>query len=494
MILDKEKKASSVKDSIRNMTLLCVMLLFFTCAAISSYSGYMHYDKQLNCAAEMLSATSDQISLTASMYFDKMEDVSLALLSNPDILAFDASDEKMEQFVKLQKLNTVDSRINELSVMDNYCDFAVVYKNNVYAGNISDTTMEILRGDDSDIYSAIRESMEGERSKWVTGIEANYDKVFFVREVNENACFIGSFYMTELAELLKPEANWQNMHLLIYDDTGRRVINLGNVDIEPLNMPDSGKNYSVISGSRVQENKIILNGWTLVMVKEMQEVRTYYRKIAFEMGAVLMIALVALVVCSVINSKGFGPEAPESGGRPSIDALTGLNNAEAAENLIADKIETCISGSTIMLALVKIVNLKDIEKKYGRSAYNGSIIKTYRALATYFGTDAEDSKNIIGRTGENEFVVFADFTEYDLFKAHDKLRASLEELSLILGTVHIQIDDDIKIYVGAATYPDSSTDYDELYDLASEALDKAAAAGEPNYALHKKDTSPGGDK
>lgn len=485
-ILEKEKKASSVKDPVRHMTLLCVLLLFFTCALISSYSGYRHYERQLNCAAEMLSAASDQISLTATMYFKKLEDTSLVLLSDPEILEFDASDEKTEQFLKQQKLGTVEHRINDLSVMDNYSDFAVIYKNNVYAGNISDTTMTMLRGENDDMYQNLRDTLDGQLSVWLTGIDHEYEKVYFVREVNENACFIGSFYMTELADLLKPEANWENMHLMLYDGAGRRVINLGNIDIEPISFDDPSRNYSLISGSKVQENKMMRNGWTLIMVKEMQEVRTYYRKIAFEMGSVLMIALVALVVCGVISSKGIGPETPESGGRPPIDALTGLNNAEAAENLIADKIETCISGSTIMLALVRIVNLKDIEKKYGRSAYNGSIIKTYRALATYFGTDAEDSKNIIGRTGENEFVVFADFTEYDLFKAHDNLKASLEELALILRTVHIQIDDDIRIYVGAAVYPDSSNDYDELYDMASVALKQAIEAGEPNYALHRK--------
>lgn len=476
----------------RHLTLLSVFLLLFTCAAVASYSGYMHFEKQLNCASEMLAATSDQISLTASMYFEKMEDTSLALLSNPEILNFDASDEKMEQFLKQQRLNTIDSRIRELGVIDNYCDFAVIYKNNEYAGNLSENTVESLRAGSDSMYLAVREVMNGERSAWVTDIDPAYDKVFFVREVNENACFIGSFYMTELSELLKPEANWENMHLMIYDGSGRRVINLGNVDIEPLSDLESQTNYSKIAGSKVQESKIMLNGWDLIMIKDMQEVRTYYRKIAFEMGAILMIALVTLVVCNVLTTKSIVPETSTAGGRPAIDALTGLNNAEAAENLIADKIETCISGSTIMLALVRIINLKDIEEKYGRSAYNGSIIKTYRALATYFGTDAEDSKNIIGRTGENEFVVFADFTEYDLFKAHDKLRASLEELALILKTVHIQIDDDIRIYVGAATYPDSSNDYDELYDMASEALDKAVEAEEPNYALHKKET--GGDK
>lgn len=477
-----------MKTSIRRISVFYVFLLIVTCAVMSGYAGYLHYDSHLSGEAEMLSVTADQMSLTARLYFKKMEDTSLALLSNSQFLAFDADDESMDQYDKQQTLNAISNKVSELSVMDNYCDFAVVYKNNVYAGTLADQTREAFEGESGDMYLSLREAMGEARSIWITG--KDHDKVFFVREVNENACFVGGFYMSELEELIKAETNWDSVRLLVYDNAGRRVINLGNTALEPMEPSDDVSeegSYSLISRSKIQENKQILNGWSLVLIRDMQELGALYRKIFFEIAAMLMIAIVALVVYSVVNSRGVGFEADMVRNSPAIDDLTGVNNAEAAENLIADKIETCISGSTILLALVRISNLADIAKKYDRSAYNGAIIKTYRALAQYFGTDDKSSPNIIGRTGENEFVVFADFTEYDLFKAHDRLRNSIEQLSLVLNTVHIQSNDDIIINMGGAIYPDSSTDYDELYDIASAALEEAEQSEDTHCVLHRKD-------
>lgn len=470
------------------MSVFYVLMLVIMSAVMSGYAGYLHYESQLNSEAEMLSVTADQMSISVRLYFKKLEDTGLALLANSEFLAFDADDEGMDQYDKQQTLNAIEKKVSELSVMGNYCDFAVVYKNNVYAGTLTDTTREAFEYESGDMYLYLRQLMEGSRSMWVTGVD--HDKVFFIREVNENACFVGGFYMSELEEIIKSETNWDSMHLMVYDNGGRRVINIGNTELDPMDYFGdvlTEGNYSLISGAKVQENKQIINGWSLVLIRDKQELRSYYRKIFFEIAAMLMIAIVSLVVYSVVNSRGVGFEIEPVRNSPVIDALTGINNAEAAENLIADKIETCISGSTIMLALVRISNLSELSKKYDRSAYNGAIIKTYRALAQYFGTDEESSPNIIGKTGENEFVIFADFTEYDLFKAHDRLRNSIEELSLVLGTVYIQTTDDVRINMGAAVYPDSSTDYDELYDIASAALEEAEQTEGVRCVLHKKD-------
>ena len=212
-----------------------------------------------------------------------------------------------------------------------------------------------------------------------------------------------------------------------------------------------------------------------------------YRKLALETAAVLVLALALLLILYIVNFKDdtFIGGAPLM--TPDVDMLTGITNEEEAENLAADRLETCISGSTLMLALVKIINLNDIAHKYGRAGYNGAIIKTFRGLAGFFGTDDPDCKNILGRAGEGKFLIMADYTQYDLFKANDNLKEGLVQLSERLNSIYIDTPGDINICIGAAVYPHNSTDYDELFEMAEKALEEALKDDEKTYALYRKE-------
>lgn len=149
----------------------------------------------------------------------------------------------------------------------------------------------------------------------------------------------------------------------------------------------------------------------------------------------------------------------------TVDPVTGLSNAETAENLIIDKIERCKTGSTIMLALVSLENYQLIKENYGRSGTEEALVKTANALTEFYGEE-----NIVGKTSENEFIIFADFTEYDLFAVHNKIKSSLKELEITLADVCLDNNRGaVKYSVGAAIYPDNSSDYDELYDFAKQA-------------------------
>ncbi len=80
----------------------------------------------------------------------------------------------------------------------------------------------------------------------------------------------------------------------------------------------------------------------------------------------------------------------------------------------------------------------------------------------------------------------ANFTQYDLFKANDALKDSLVKLSEHMNSVMLANQGDMQICIGAAVFPHSSGDYDELYDMAEKALEDAVNDDERSYAVYSK--------
>lgn len=484
--MEKENKQSDPRRSRIRMIVLYILTLIITCAACLSYSGYLHYDEHLKSEGELLSASADQIALSVNMQLSKLEDASTTLLSNKEYMAYDAADTSTGVYENAHTLSELKKNITGLSLIDNYCDFAMVYRNSVAAGKLSDSTRERLCDADGELYPQLKRLLGSERRVWFTGVDNNYDKIYFISEANEHACFIGSFYTEELRPIFAPVNGLEACSVLLMDSDARPIITAGTSDVSPVMRSEKDKFISIQVNS-VQAVTTMDTGWKIVIQKDMTAISELYRKLALESAAVLVLALALLLVLYIVNFRddAFIGGAPLM--TPDVDMLTGITNEEEAENMAADRLETCISGSTLMLALVKITNLGEIAQKYGRAGYNGAIIKTFRGLAEFFGTDDPDCKNILGRAGDGMFLIMADYTQYDLFKANDSLKAGLVQLSERLNSICIDVAGDIHICVGAAVYPHNSTDYDELFEMAEKALDDAVKDDEKTYALYRKE-------
>lgn len=474
------------------MTFFYVLILVVTCGIVLGYSGYMHYDRQLKSEAGLLSAAAAETGSAVEIYMNKLSDAAVVLISGEEWKELDPEFSTADEFERAVQNERLDDRITELGLMDNYCDFAVVYSDGTCAGKLSEGSRDLLTKDGTDLYEAVSGIYE-QNGGYAGAVSGDYRRIFYICQASRSAYFIGSFYAAELSNMIIPSHNVEDLRFYLTDGLGRIVFS--NDTDWSIKLPkDKADSYVHIEHEQLTAGERLDSGWRLVMIKDLSETAALYRRYAIETAAVILAALIVLIVFNVMNTRAEGIYPANMTVSPSIDALTGLNNAEDAENLIADRLETCIQGSTIMIALVSIINLHEIEKKYDRSAYNGSIIKTYRAMAEYFGTDRPETKNIIGRTGENEFVIYADFAEYDLFKATDRIKESLEELSERFSGVYIQEPGDVQIRVGASVYPIFSTDYDELYDQAKEVLEKSIDSSGQIWALYSNKEGKGGHR
>ena len=87
----------------------------------------------------------------------------------------------------------------------------------------------------------------------------------------------------------------------------------------------------------------------------------------------------------------------------------------------------------------------------------------------------------------DEFAVFADFTDINLMKAYDDIRSSVSGLAHRLSRCELVGDrGEIKTSVGAAVYPDCTTDFDELLQLAEDAATECREDRHRDCVIYKK--------
>lgn len=81
-----------------------------------------------------------QQMLNINSYIDKVEETTALFFSEDSYCEYDATDEEMDEFDKIQQETAITNRIQDLGVMNNFCDFGIVYSNDHGLGWISNTT------------------------------------------------------------------------------------------------------------------------------------------------------------------------------------------------------------------------------------------------------------------------------------------------------------------------------------------------------------------
>ena len=78
--------------------------------------------------------------LNINSYIDEVEETTALFFSDDSYCEYDATDENIEQFDKIKQETAITNRIEDLGVMNNFCDFGIVYANDHGLGWISNTT------------------------------------------------------------------------------------------------------------------------------------------------------------------------------------------------------------------------------------------------------------------------------------------------------------------------------------------------------------------
>lgn len=421
---------------------------------------------------------NSQLTRSVQNRLKKLEDITTRVFQMRDYVKYNAADEsRTNEYEALKKEKEISEFLVYMSTADNYNDFCFLYSNNHVVGRISKTTNEMLG---SDAYNSADTYLKGRNSLWLTGVNNDFSRLYYLHRVSDSAVFIGSMFTESISDVF-PEAPAKHLSFVLTDNNGNVIFSVNNTDTAQEALKTLKSEWSdsepvtvdclryAASSSRCAEN------WHVISVSDFSGRNARYLRILVYCSVILVAALAAVLFTSVVYASSKMPDNiiyREQYKAKSVDRLTGLMMNEALENAIVDRIDRCINGTTMVLLLVKIKNYELISENYGEKAVEEALVKVADALKEHYA-----EKNTVGRTGENEFAVLADFTDFNLFKAYEKIRDNAKQLEAALDK--LELDNErgmITCAVGASVYPDDNDDYDVLCENARAALEESAKA------------------
>ena len=470
----KDAKAVSMVAAARRRTGIASGIIICAAFIITSFVGaFLILDQNTKMSRENVFTMNSQLARGAESKLNKLESISSRVFQNKRFIEYDASVYSHSDEYEAMKIeNDINEFLSSMSMIDNYSDFFFLYANNHTVGKVSKAANEAFG---KDMYEKVRTSLKNKSSAWVTGFNGDYDRLYFVRHINSGTVFVSSMVTNDLKTVF-PEGSAEHLSFALADDNGNIIfaVNRSKVTEDAVkklkNEWGDGEPVAVDSLKYAASSDKCGDNWHVVSVTDFSSRNSRYVRILLYCGAIMAGAVIVVFFVGYLFSSSRMPNNMIYRGEyaaNNVDRLTGLIMNEALENVIIGKIDRCINGTTMVLLLVKIKNYELISENYGESAVDEALLKTAEVLREFYGKN-----NTVGKTGDNEFAVLADFTDFNLFKAHDRMKANIRQLEEELDKLELENERGmIRCAVGASIYPDDSDDYDTLYENAKAALE-----------------------
>ena len=475
---NKSKAVSEVASARRRTGIVSAAVVITAFVATMLLAAYLILDQNTKTSRQNVYTMNSQLSKGVQNKLDKLEDVTTRVFQQKNYIEYDASVyDRNRQYTSLQLEKEISEFLTYMSTTDNYNDFCLLYANDHTVGRVSNASNKTF---ESGMYRKLSGYI-GDKSKlWITGIGGDFERLYFLRRVNSGTLFVGSMFTDDLDSVF-PEDTPNHLSFTITDDSGNIIYSINRSKVTDNAVKKlmtewrEGEPVAVESIEYAAASASCGSDWHVISVSDFSSRNKGYLRIAAYCGMILAAAVIVVFFAALLLSSSRIPTNliyRSQYSTESLDKLTGLIMNEALDNVIVEKIDSCINGTTLVLLLVKIKNFDLIRENYGESAVDEAIVKTSAVLREFYGKN-----NIVGKTGENEFAVLADFTDFNLFKAHERIRDNVRQLEAELEKLELENERGmIKCSLGACVYPDDSDDYDVLYENAQAALKESEQA------------------
>lgn len=439
--------------------------------------------------SELTAALNVQMKMNIDSYLSKVETTATLIFAEKEVYIYDATDESNDEYEALSTENYISDKLYSLCIMENFVDFAIVYGNDHVVGKMSNNTKSLF-GDR--LYEDLSAMINRDRTHdgWFAGYSENYNRIYYVKRVNENAVLVTSFYTTELESVFE--------HPGEIEDITIRLVEGDNVVIYSSKREETGHELtSDIAGRITQHTSVTLldddylitvnqcgDNWkvicsvpTKIILKEKNEIQFYTLTIA-AIAAVIAIALSVMLSFGVSSSVDKTVSVLSRKAR--IDMLTGILNKRSFEVMVDTVVKRASDQERYAFMLFDIDDFKGVNDNFGHASGDKILAGVGEIMRNTFRTE-----DLLGRVGGDEFCVFMNITGIDkehtalIEKKCKELGASIKALStdeVAEGTVSASI--------GVSVYPENARSFSELYKLADSALYSSKNKGKNTFTIY----------
>jgi diguanylate cyclase (GGDEF)-like protein len=442
----------------------------------------------------LIESNTHQQVLNVNAYLEQVEKISSLLFSDEIYYGFDATYNNIEEFDKIQKENAIEERIEDLGVMENFSDFGIIYSDNSTLGWISNSTYDIFSEDN--MYGTFASKISNERtnSGWCIGFKGNYDRMYYVRQLNPNAILIAAFYTQEFSSVFEYPDELSAMTIRLIDQDNNILFSSNADEIgSPLNnslqtLIDGRNNISFSTDDYFITTASCENDWQLVcefptdiIMQELQELRMF--TYIFSCVMVILVILISVIILRKI-SQPVGGMVSDLEERAELDQLTGLINKMSFQNIVTERTENPDNQAYSAFVILDLDNFKKINDNLGH-AYGDEILTRLSGMIKRIYGDHVFK----GRLGGDEFALF---TQYDSISTQDIKKRVDTYMDILLANFsdeflkeHQQYG--LSISAGYIIADAQSSSFEALYKKADAALYISKRNGKNQVTMYTQD-------
>ena len=398
-------KRMSVWMIIGYAVIVIAAVLGITIFAVNQYDK-LTKDK----VSSMTSTLNVQLRLNLDSYLDRMEKTGTLAYSVDNAYSYDATDPSNDEYEAINTEKQISDDLYALCLMENFVDYGIVYSNNHTVGKVSNGTTKLF-GDSlyTDLTAMINSSLT--HDGWSTGYHGDYDHIYYVKQMNDNAAFVISFYTAELDEVFDNPENLSDMAVRLTDSSYNIIYSSVRDDIPGTSIPNEilddirGKDMAVVSNENNISTINSTNGdWyiicsipTSIILKEAADMRKYIYL------AALAAAFIAVLAGAIFVRKMADPVGTVTAGLSDEISEDGYENI-LGSRFFRDKANNLISKSSdkqeFAVILADIDSFNSILSEFSRTVADSQIARMANLIREVF-PDCE----CIGRTSDNSFAV-----------------------------------------------------------------------------------------
>lgn len=426
-----------------------------------------------------IAADAHQMELNVNNYMYNVQQVTALLFADKNYYLYDATDPSLSEYQKIQQEALIQTRIVDLGMMNNFCDFGIVYANDYATGWISQVTDQMFK--DSSIYSYFASVIPADNLKqdaWLVNVLGNTDRIYYVKRLNPNAICVVSFYISELENVLAVPSELSDMsvRLVTADDFVVYSTNPSEIasQMDPAIISIIGDNVGItaVNDDYLITSNRLTNGWKVVCSMPTSTIMAdQILAMKSLITVVLLITVLGVLTILLITSRfnnSVKDVVDELDYKAKNDLMTGLLNKTAFRSLAENDLAEFNGKQAIAFLMFDLDNFKEVNDIAGHKFGDEVIKRMGRLLKEVF----ESENALIGRIGGDEYAIYKSYSNlsqeeaeahiHDLtMKLYDRFSSEFEEES-----------DKYKLTVSSGILVTGAGDYkfDELYQKTDVAL------------------------
>ena len=489
----RDRSRPSLKN-IRNVQILMILgyavIVIAALVIVSRLAIDKNDEVMKDQAVNLTSSLNVQMKLNMDSYLSRMETIATLAFGEESSYTYDATDPNNDEFEAINTEKVITDRLYSLCIMENFVDYGIVYRNNRTVGKISNGTATLF-GDK--IFTELSSMITRPRTNdgWSTGYQNDFKRIYYVKQVHDNAVLVISFYASELDAVFDNPESLKDMKIRLVNSSYDMIYSEDSNEIGRA-LPDEIKTrVKGRSSAAVMDDEYLVSvnscgDWFVVcsipsesLLGEKTEITKFIYITEF---IAAVIAVLGGFAFSYRLIKPIKRIVTTLDAKASVDLLTGVFNKLSFEEYAGNALSNSLESEMHALIILDIDNFKGVNDTLGH-AYGDSVLKkTGEILRETFSED-----DYLGRIGGDEFCVLVNTRFDDSGKFRQYVREKCEELCEKYHNNYTGKDNGYKISasIGAAFSPESGTSFAELYSAVDKALYRSKKAGRDTYTFYE---------